>query len=192
MQFCEWLHQHTADELFLHNILWTVESCVTREGVFNVNNSHLLARDNHHAIFEREYEVLFTLAFQLESSGTLSGPLSATWPAKCSTISWFSGNCCTGAAWRYASSCEAKFWFQHHGAPVHYGKYVRQWLDETYPGRWLGRRGPIELRTPSPDLTPMTIFLWGTPGRARFCSPSRDYRWSRGKASSSCDSGRCQ
>jgi hypothetical protein len=31
MQFCEWLrHQHAADELFWHNILWTDEACFTR------------------------------------------------------------------------------------------------------------------------------------------------------------------
>jgi hypothetical protein len=56
MQFCEWLrHQHTADELFFHNILWTDEACFTREGVFNVHNSHFWSRDNPHAIHERGY-----------------------------------------------------------------------------------------------------------------------------------------
>jgi hypothetical protein len=63
MQFFELLrHQHAADELFLHNILWTGEACFTRKGVFNVHNSHLLARDNPHATRERGYQVHFCVS----------------------------------------------------------------------------------------------------------------------------------
>jgi hypothetical protein len=44
MKFCKWLrHQHTADELFLHTILWTGEACFMHEGMFNIHNSHLWA-----------------------------------------------------------------------------------------------------------------------------------------------------
>jgi hypothetical protein len=50
-----------ADELFLH-ILWTDEACFTREGVFNVHNSHLWAQDNPHAIRERGYQVRFSVS----------------------------------------------------------------------------------------------------------------------------------
>jgi hypothetical protein len=62
MKFCEWLHQHAADELSLHNILWTVEACFTCEGVFNVYNSHLWARDNPYVIRERGYQVCFSVS----------------------------------------------------------------------------------------------------------------------------------
>ena len=34
--------------------------------------------------------------------------------------------------------------FQQDGAPAHYTKDVRQWLDETFPGHWIGCQGPIE------------------------------------------------
>lgn len=30
-----------------------------------------------------------------------------------------------------------------------------------FPGRWIGRRGPIEWPHRSPDLPPMDYFLWG-------------------------------
>jgi hypothetical protein len=62
MKFCELLHQHAADELFSHNILWTDEACFTRDGVFNVHNSHLWARDNPHAIRKRGYQVRFSVS----------------------------------------------------------------------------------------------------------------------------------
>jgi hypothetical protein len=63
VQFCEWLrHQNAADELFLHNVLWTDEAYFTREGVFNVHNSYLWARDNPHAVRERRYQVRLSVS----------------------------------------------------------------------------------------------------------------------------------
>lgn len=51
--------------------------------------------------------------------------------------------------------------FQQDGAPPHYGANVRDWLNKRLPGRWIGRRGPIEWAARSPDLTPLDFFLWG-------------------------------
>lgn len=52
-------------------------------------------------------------------------------------------------------------WFQQDGAPPHYGVRVRQYLNEEFTGRWIGRRGTIEWAPRSPDLTPLDYFLWG-------------------------------
>lgn len=51
--------------------------------------------------------------------------------------------------------------FQQDGAPPHYAAPVRQFLDDHFPGRWIGRRGPTEWPPRSPDLTPSDFFLWG-------------------------------
>ena len=51
--------------------------------------------------------------------------------------------------------------FMQDGAPPHFARTVRQWLDENFPDRWIGRRGPIEWPPRSPDLTPCDFFLWG-------------------------------
>ena len=51
--------------------------------------------------------------------------------------------------------------FQQDGAPPHYALAVRAYLDVEFPGRWIGRRGPIEWPARSPDLTPLDFFLWG-------------------------------
>ena len=51
--------------------------------------------------------------------------------------------------------------FQQDGAPPHFFLPVRQWLNDRFPGRWIGRRGPIEWPPRSPDLTPLDFFLWG-------------------------------
>ena len=51
--------------------------------------------------------------------------------------------------------------FMQDGAPPHYANMVRDLLDNTFPGRWIGRRGPYDWPARSPDLTPCDFFLWG-------------------------------
>jgi hypothetical protein len=51
--------------------------------------------------------------------------------------------------------------FQQDGAPPHWGRIVRDYLDATFPNRWLGRDGPLAWPPQSPDITPLDSFLWG-------------------------------
>ena len=46
-------------------------------------------------------------------------------------------------------------------------------FDETFPGRWIGRRGPIEWPARSPDLTPPDFFLWGVLKNAVYANKPR-------------------
>lgn len=52
--------------------------------------------------------------------------------------------------------------FMQDGAPPHWGRMVRNWLNENFPNRWMGR-GSVMMPWPprSPDLTPCDFFLWG-------------------------------
>jgi hypothetical protein len=54
-----------------------------------------------------------------------------------------------------------RIWLQQDGAPPHFGINVRQFLDNTFPYRWIGRRGAVEWPARSPDLSPLDFFLWG-------------------------------
>ena len=51
--------------------------------------------------------------------------------------------------------------FMRDGASPHYACQVREWLEQKFPARWIGRRGPIDWPARSPDLTPTDFFLWG-------------------------------
>lgn len=55
----------------------------------------------------------------------------------------------------------ADVYFQQDGAPAHYSRLVRQYLNIVFPNRWIGRAGPIAWPPRSPDLTPLDFFLWG-------------------------------
>lgn len=49
----------------------------------------------------------------------------------------------------------------HDGAPPHFSLVARQYLDENYADRWIGRAGPQPWPPRSPDLNPIDFFLWG-------------------------------
>jgi len=54
-----------------------------------------------------------------------------------------------------------QMYFQHDGAPPHYTRHVREYLNESFPNRWLGRGGPVSWPPRSSDLTPLDYYLWG-------------------------------
>ena len=37
---------------------------------------------------------------------------------------------------------------------------MREYLNESFPNRWLGRGGPVAWPPRSPDLTPLDYYLW--------------------------------
>ena len=49
---------------------------------------------------------------------------------------------------------------QQDGAPSHYAKKVKDYLNQLFLDRWIGRRGPLKWAARSPDLTPCDFFLW--------------------------------
>ena len=57
-------------------------------------------------------------------------------------------------------------WFLMDGAPVHFSNNVLEYIDDTFPGRWIGRgtqRYPAPIAWPprSPDITPLDFYYWG-------------------------------
>ena len=50
--------------------------------------------------------------------------------------------------------------FMQDGAPPQYARAVRQFLNDEIPGRWLGRRGPLECPARSCDITPCDFFFF--------------------------------
>lgn len=51
--------------------------------------------------------------------------------------------------------------YQHDGAPAHFQRQVRNFLNARYPERWIGRGGPITWPPRSPDLNVLDFFVWG-------------------------------
>jgi len=51
--------------------------------------------------------------------------------------------------------------FQQDGTGPHNARIVTNYLNQQFPGYWMGRYGPIHWPARSPDLNPLNFFLWG-------------------------------
>lgn len=54
-----------------------------------------------------------------------------------------------------------KIIFQQDSASPHSARVVTDYLNQQFPGRWIGRYSPIRWPARSPDLNPLDFFLWG-------------------------------
>ncbi|KAJ4443132.1 hypothetical protein ANN_04782 [Periplaneta americana] len=66
------------------------------------------------------------------------------------------------------------FHFLHDGAPAHFSRTARRYLDRRFPDRWIGRGGPIAWPPCSPDLNPLDFYLWGHLKSLVYSSPVPD------------------
>ena len=78
--------------------------------------------------------------------------------------------------------------FQHDGAAAHLGPKVRQFLDDKFPKRWLGRRGLVKWAPWSPDLSPVDFYLWGEIKNQVYRSRSKSVAELRTKITSAANS----
>ncbi|KAJ8949642.1 hypothetical protein NQ318_010058 [Aromia moschata] len=114
-------------------ILFTDESCFIRRGITNLHNQHVFADENPHAIRAKSFNANLDTLFFADLFDDL--PLNL----------------------------RNQMYFMHDGAPPHFARIVREYLNEQFPGRWIGRGNdaPISWPLRSPDLNPCDFFIWG-------------------------------
>ena len=49
----------------------------------------------------------------------------------------------------------------HDGAPPHFSRVARQFLNRHFANKWIGRGGPVAWPARSPDFNPLDFHLWG-------------------------------
>ena len=79
-------------------------------------------------------------------------------------------------------------WFQQDGAPPHFAHQVRHFLDDHFPGAWIGRGGPVEWSPRSPDLNPLDFCIWGHLKRIVYSEQIRDLVHLRTRILDACQS----
>ena len=172
LEFCENFVKFSEESSdFPDRILWSDEACFKQNGHVNRHNCVYWDSENPHHIIETEVNVPGVTIWGGICSTGLVGPF------------FFEGTV-NGA--RYLDMLKTKVFpivkefphfgdlhFQQDGAPAHYTKDVRQWLDESFPGCWIGHRGPIEWPARSPDLTLPDFFLWGVLKNAVYANKPR-------------------
>jgi transposase len=159
VEFCEWILDSIQDNPnLLDRILWTDEAIFQTNGRVNRHNCVYWSDTNPHFIIEQELNVPRVVVWGGIWSNGIVGPF------------FFEGNVTSESYLQMLkdniipqlqehSGFSTMIW-QQDGAPPHYGKIVRDYLDDTFV-RWIGRRGTVEWPPRSPDLTPCDFSLWG-------------------------------
>ena len=161
--FCTWfLRQVQQDADFPRYILATDEAGFTREGIFNYHNTHVWADENPHAIQPRHFQWQF--AINLWASivdDRLIGPFELLDRLTGANCLQFLRHNLPQLLEEVPLDRRGRMWFLHDGAPAHFSRMVRRFLDGHYTRRWIGRGGPQAWPARSPDLTPLDFYLWG-------------------------------
>ncbi|MFW5443335.1 MAG: hypothetical protein ACKE51_03370 [Methylococcaceae bacterium] len=144
------------DPASIDRIFWTDEATFKLNGHINRHNCVFWNTENLHHILEKDVNLPGVTVWCAISSNGIIGPYFHDGTVNSHSYlnmlqNWFMP--------RVAE--QDGLLFQQDGAPPHYALIVRQWLNDTFPGAWIGRRGPMEWPARSPDLTPCDFFLWG-------------------------------
>ena len=113
---------------------------------------------------------------------TKSFGLSSLWNQQ--SLQTFTWTCCSITLYHaQLAEYQPNVVFQQDGAPPHWGKQVREFLNATFPNRWIGRDGP----TPWPPRS-TNFFLWGHVKDNVYRTPVRDLQSLKARIKSAIES----
>lgn len=163
--FCRFLlNADIEDPHYLKSILWTDESKFSREGITNFHNLHYWADkgDNPQMKKQTSFQNKFSVNVWMGViAGHVIGPHYLPDNLNGDAYLDFLQNDLPPLLENLPINLRHHIIFQNDGCPAHYRLTVRQFLDRTYPDRWIGRSGPILWPARSPDLTPVDYYVWG-------------------------------
>ena len=158
MDFCHWI---TAHPHLLSVILFTDEASFTRDGINNSRNVRAWSYDNPHGTSVTKFQRGFSVNVRCGLLGNkLIGPFVLDNNLTGNTYEVFLRNELPGLLEDMPLMIRSQMYFQHDGAPPHYPRHVREYLNEFFRNSWLGRGGTAAWPPRSPDLTPLDYYLW--------------------------------
>lgn len=159
LQFCRWVLENRNK---VNCILFTDESMFTRYGILNLKNSHRWSTENPKAVVESNFQIRFSINLWCGIIGDqLIGPFVFENRLTGLVYKDFLENQLPVLLEDVPLERRHQMIFHHDGAPAHYLQNVREHLQISFLGRWIGRGGPINWPPRSPDLNPLDYFLWG-------------------------------
>lgn len=162
LTFCQWFLQRCAGPNFAANVLFTDESGFTRDAILNFHNTHQWAEENPHSLRQSRHQQQFSLnVWAAIIADHLIGPYFL--PPRLNGLSYtqFLEEELGPLLEDVPLEVRRQMFFMHDGAPAHFSRIARTFLNAHYPNRWIGRMGPIAWPARSPDLNPLDFFLWG-------------------------------
>ncbi|KAJ4439751.1 hypothetical protein ANN_07879 [Periplaneta americana] len=149
VRFCQWfLPQCGVNPNFPALVLFTDEAQFTRDGITNFHNQHVWAYENPRATVPSHHQVRFFLNMWAGIIGDrLVGPHVL--------VNRFTGQAYTNFLENTIPSHVLEdtplinrqhIHFLHDGAPAHFSRTARRYLDRRFPDRWIGQ-WDIEVRS---------------------------------------------
>lgn len=162
-RFCnEMLHKIVNYPNFLSNILYTDEAGFNRNGIINFHNNHHWAEENPHIIVNSRFQHTFSVNVWAGIVGdSLIGPIFLPNRLNGQHYLYFLQNVLPIHMEDIPLDIRDNMWFMHDGAPCHFSNDVRQFLNNLFHEKWIGRGGPLAWPARSPDLNPIDFYLWG-------------------------------
>ncbi|XP_050306139.1 uncharacterized protein LOC126743197 [Anthonomus grandis grandis] len=142
-------------------ILWTDEATFTRNGGVNLHNMHYWSETNPHWIQQVQRQGRWSVNVWCGVlGGKIIGPFIFQRVNGAVYLNFLS-NELPPPLEEVPLAIRRDRFYQHDGCPSHFARDVRQFLDLTYPARWIGRGSVFPWPPRSPDLTVLDFYLWG-------------------------------
>ena len=149
------LQWHQEWTQLFENIIWSDEAVFHINGFVRLRNCFFWAKDNPKVLFPKSQNRQKLTVWCGFTATQVIGPVIMRDTMNAERYL----RMLTDQVWPFVND-QDNLIFMQDGAPAHYATVVREWLDEHFPGRWLGRRGPHEWPPRSPDITPWA-FIYG-------------------------------
>ncbi|RLU25143.1 hypothetical protein DMN91_003235 [Ooceraea biroi] len=162
-RFCEdFLRRVNEDPELPSCVIFSDESLFTREGILNSHNMHVWDAENPRPTRLRNFQVRWKLNVWAGIMGTkILGPVILPETLNGASYMEFLMENLPDFLEEVPLINRNKIVFQQDGAGPHNARIVTNFLNQQFPGRWMGRYGPIRWPARSPDLNPLDFFLWG-------------------------------
>lgn len=164
LNHCHWLlNMIRENPNFLSQILWTDEASFSNAGGVNLHNMHYWAKENPHWLREVDHQNRWSLNVWCGIvEGKIIGPHFLDQTLNGERFLEFLNVSLPPLLEDVSLETRRNMWFQLDGCPAHYNQNVRQFLDNQYPNRVIGRGSLFSWPARSPDLTCLDFYLWGT------------------------------
>lgn len=158
MNFSRWI---IRNQRMIRRCLFTDEAQFTRDGVFNLRNSHVWSEENPFATRETNSQHKFSVNVWCGVwDNKLIGPHIFPQILTGDVYLDFLQNILP-ILLDDANVNLLGIYLQHDGASPHYRVMVREFLNNNFPNHWIGRGGPIPWPSRSPDFNPVDYHIWG-------------------------------
>lgn len=163
LDFCHWLlNMIRENPNFLSRILWTDEATFTNAGGVNLHNMHYWSEQNPHWMRQVDFQNRWSLNVWcgiLEEK--IIGPHFFDQTLNGARFLDFLATFLPPLLEEVSLQTRTNMWIQLDGCPAHYYRNVRQYLEEQFAHRVIGRGSLFPWPARSPDLTCLDFYLWG-------------------------------